>query len=187
MLSFGNGIAENKGGLRVLTYESGNDIQTVCSKHSYRILLCITESGSKNEVEYLDMLENMRADGTILLCPTTRMKDISKYDRQAIISVDAVINDKIPNVCSDFYKGGYLAANKLVENGCKNILHISAHNYYYANEQRHMGFETGIKEHLNSIQSYQIEGTSIFKECSILSTIKAILNLIFLKKLCNGI
>lgn len=132
------------------------DIQAICTKHSYRILLCITDSGSKNEEEYLDMLENMRADGTILLCPTTQVTDISKYDRQAIISVDAVINDKIPFVCSDFYKGGYLAANKLVENGCTNILHISGHNYYYANQQRHLGFETGIKEHLNSIQSYQI-------------------------------
>lgn len=132
------------------------EIQTVCSEEGYRVLLCIADSDTKTETDYLDMLENMRVDGTVLLCPTTHVTDLSKYSRQSIISVDGVVNETIPYICSDFYKGGFLAANKLIENGCKNLLHISGHNYYYANVQRHHGFETGVHANQDKIQKYDL-------------------------------
>lgn len=131
-------------------------IEYIATLRNYKIILCNTNTQAKSEFEYLDMLEDMRVDGTILISPTTAINDLSQYSRQAILSVDAIINDQHPFVCSDFYKGGYLAGTKLIENGCKNILHISGHDYFYANVARRQGFEAAISSSLKSINTYKL-------------------------------
>ncbi|MEG1947148.1 MAG: LacI family DNA-binding transcriptional regulator [Lachnospiraceae bacterium] len=132
------------------------EIEHEANIRNYKIILCISGTTAESEFEYLDMLENMCVDGTILLCPTAHITDLSAYERQSIISVDAVINENIPSICSDFYKGGYLAASKLLENNCKNILHISGHNYFYANIKRRQGFEAAISTAMDSINKYDL-------------------------------
>lgn len=132
------------------------EIEHEANKRGYKILLCVAGSDSKKEYEYLDMLEEMCVDGTILLCPTTYITDLSAYARQSILSVDGFINETIPYICSDFYKGGYLAATKLLENNCKNILHISGHSYYYPNIKRRQGFESGISRSSDKINTYEL-------------------------------
>lgn len=134
-------------------------IGEVATTSGYRVILCTADTKSENE--YLDMLEDMHVDGTILLCPTTDLSDLTRFERQQFVSVDAVINDTVPFVCSDFYKGGFIAATKLVENGCKKILHISGHDYYYANIQRQHGFNMGVKQYENSnVQAILLSGVS---------------------------
>lgn len=129
------------------------EIEKVCASHDYKIILCIIDSPKHSEIEYLDMLETMRVDGTILLCPTTNLTDLSAYDRQALVSVDAVVSHSIPFICSDFYKGGFLAGTKLIENNCKHLLHVSGHDYYYANIQRRNGFQAALSSHAGEVQS----------------------------------
>lgn len=119
-------------------------IEYIATTNDYKIILCNTNNRAKSEYEYLDMLSEMRADGTILLCPTSKINDLSAYEDQAIVSIDSIINKKHPYVCSDFYKGGYIAGKKLIENGCKNVLHVSGHSYFYANIARRKGFDTAI-------------------------------------------
>lgn len=120
-------------------------ISGVANEKGYQVILCTTNSAGNSELDYLEMLQDMRVNGTILLCPSDSITDLSAYEDQAIISIDSVINDKIPYVCSDFYKGGYIAAAKLIENDCKNILHVSGRKCYYANVQRRAGFDAAIK------------------------------------------
>lgn len=128
-------------------------ISDLASSYGYRVILCQCDSDSKSENDYLAMLSDMYVDGAILLCPTSEVKDSSYLHQIPIVTIDSVINKEIPYVCSDFYKGGFLAATKLVDNGCKNLLHISGNLKYYANMQRKQGFEAAIAQHTESIAS----------------------------------
>ena len=132
------------------------EIEHEGKKYGYKIILCVSGSDSKTEYEYMDMLEEMRVDGTILLCPTTYITDLSAYARQSILSVDGIVNENIPYICSDFYKGGYLAATKLLENNCTNILHISGRSYFYPNIKRRQGFEAGISNSSIKFNTYEL-------------------------------
>lgn len=118
-------------------------ITTIASDNGYRVILCNTNKNNNTEISYLGMLREMQVDGTILLCPTNDI-DLSDIQDMPIVSIDSIINENIPYVCSDFYKGGYIAGSKLLENGCRNILHISGTENFYANIQRRNGFEAAL-------------------------------------------
>lgn len=130
-------------------------IERFASEKGFRIILCNTKASGKSEYYYLDMLEEMHVDGTILIAPSNEITEINKYQRQAIISIDGIINKKCPYVSSDFYKGGFIAAQKLIENGCKNILHVSGKDSYYPNICRRKGFIEGINRCAN-IHAFEV-------------------------------
>ena len=120
-------------------------ITNIATSKGYRLILCNTDTSSQSEISYLNMLKEMQVDGAILLCPTNEIELLSFSDLP-IVSIDSIINEDIPYVCSDFYKGGYIAGAKLIENGCKKILHISGHDNFYANIQRKNGFNAAISQ-----------------------------------------
>lgn len=121
-------------------------ITEIASDRGYRILLCNYDTKRKTEIEYLNILKSLRADGTILLCPTAELTNLDAYSSMAIVSIDSIVNERIPYVISDFYKGGFIAGSKLLDNGCKNILHISGSKNYYANVQRAAGFAASMQK-----------------------------------------
>ncbi len=130
-------------------------IEQFLSEKGFNIILCNTKASGKSAYYYLDILEEMRVDGTILIAPSIEITEIEKYQRQSIVSIDGIINDKCPYVASDFYKGGFLAAQKLIENGCKSILHISGKQNYYPNICRSKGFTEGIAK-FSTIQTVEV-------------------------------
>ncbi len=121
-----------------------NQITEIASNASYNVILCNIDNASQSEISYLSMLEDMQADGAILLCPRDELS-IQSHKNMPIVSIDAIIDDTTPYICSDFYKGGFIAAQKLIENGCKHILHLTGHTTYYANIQRIKGFNAAIE------------------------------------------
>ena len=137
-------------------------ITEIATEFGYRVILCNTDTKLKSEADYLNMLEEMQVDGTILLCPSTDLTNLSDYSHMPLVSIDAVINDDIPYVCSDFYKGGFIAGTKLIENNCKHILHITGHENFYANIQRKRGFEACLHQYKSDdIQFYLLSDISI--------------------------
>lgn len=89
--------------------------------YGYKLMLCNSSEQLEKEIVYLDMLKNNRVDGVILLTNN----DVEKYLNKSlpIVSFDRWFPD-VPLVASDNYQGGVLAAEELLEKGCKKLMFI---------------------------------------------------------------
>lgn len=90
-------------------------------EYGYKLLVCNSSEQMEKELVYLDMLKNNRVDAIIFLTNN----DIEQYFTKdmKLITFDRRFKD-IPYVTSDNYKGGVLAANHLIEQGCKNLMFL---------------------------------------------------------------
>lgn len=70
------------------------------------------------------MLRQNRVDGIIMCSHSLEIEAYLKLSLP-IVSFDRIISSSISYVAGDNYKGGEIATKHLIENGCKNLLHIS--------------------------------------------------------------
>lgn len=99
-------------------------IENTAENYGYRLVLCNTGNDLEKEKAALQMLTSMNADGIIL---TTNNEEIYEYVNNCTIPI--VLTDRRVSmdavagyVHSDHYKGGRLAAEHLIDCGCKNIV-----------------------------------------------------------------
>lgn len=93
------------------------------NKYGYNMMLCNTSGKKDIERQYLDTLERNLFDGMIVgaaFLPDKYYEQIQK----PILSLDRIIPG-IPVVTSDHEQGGSIAAEKLLEKGCKKLLNLS--------------------------------------------------------------
>ena len=82
------------------------------------MLLCATDYDPEQEQNYVNMAEQQKVDGIICL---SYNPNLHVSESVPLISIDRYFGAHIPCVACDNYGGGALAAQKLVENGCKNL------------------------------------------------------------------
>lgn len=91
------------------------------SENNYSSYLAVTDRNSEAEARCLRMVAQQKADGIIAL---TYNPDLHNLEDIPFISIDRSFNGSIPCVASDNYSGGQIAAAKLVELGCSNLLFL---------------------------------------------------------------
>lgn len=102
-----------------LTYQ----INLVFLRRKYRMLLCCTESDPSLEQEYVNMVQQNKADGIIALTYNT---GLVIEEGTAFVSIDCSVGPEFPCVASDNFAGGQLAAEKLADFGCKRVAFLRA-------------------------------------------------------------
>ncbi len=95
-----------------------NCINKSLAQRGYRMLLCATDYDPEQEQAYVIMAEQQKVDGIICLSYNPRLQ---VSEGVPLISIDRYFGGQIPCVASDNYGGGALAAQMLVENGCKSL------------------------------------------------------------------
>ena len=95
-----------------------NAINKSLAQRGYRMLLCATDYDPQQEQNYVIMAEQQKVDGIICL---SYNPNLQVSEGVPLISIDRYFGSHIPCVACDNYGGGALAAQKLVENGCKNL------------------------------------------------------------------
>jgi len=116
----------------------------------YKVMLCNSSERIEKEIVYLDMLKNNKVDAVMLLTNN----DIEQYLRKdlPIVSFDRRF-EGVPYVASDNYNGGELAAERLLNHGCKRLMFIGddaqGDNTPVVTEVSHrrIGFTNYIKKH----------------------------------------
>ncbi|QKS72550.1 LacI family DNA-binding transcriptional regulator [Paenalkalicoccus suaedae] len=103
--------------------ELARAIEDVANIYGYTVVLCNTDEEVKKEKQYLHALKQKYIDGIILTTSSLSDEDYSKLNIP-IVALDRVIDDKTPSVFSDNKKGGEMATEHLIANGCKYLAHI---------------------------------------------------------------
>lgn len=96
-----------------------NYINKYLAERKYRMLFYATDYDSEQEQEYVYMAEQQKVDGIICLSYNPHLR---VPENVPLVSIDRYLGGQISCVSCDNYGGGRLAAEKLVENGCKNLV-----------------------------------------------------------------
>lgn len=113
-------------------------------RNGYKTLLCNSNNNTEKEVMNIRMLDQMKADGVIIITNNDKTgKEIAQYDFPVVV-VDRKLTGgaECANIASDNYKGGLLAAEHLVECGCKNIVCMRGPLELSSGQQRYRGYLT---------------------------------------------
>ncbi len=95
-----------------------NSINRALAERKHHMLLFATDYDPMQEQKYVLLAEQQQVDGIICLSYNA---DLKIPENVPMVSIDRYFGAKIPCVASDNYGGGRLAAEKLVEGGCKNL------------------------------------------------------------------
>lgn len=89
------------------------------TKNGYRAQLMITNYDPEAEQKSFAMVRGNKMDGVIAL---TYSPDLIVGESIPIVTIDRHLDADIPCVSSDNFRGGEIAAKKLIELGCKKLL-----------------------------------------------------------------
>ena len=113
-------------------------------RNGYRSLLMITNSDSVAEKHCFTLAQQNKIDGIIAL---SYSPNLEVDDSVPVVTIDRHFSANIPCVSSDNYQGGELAAQKLIELGCRNLLFFRiGPNIYGEVEKRGPGFESACRQ-----------------------------------------
>lgn len=141
--------------------------EDTANKLGYNLFLCNTDNNREKENQYYEMLLNKQVDGMIIASYTASPNELlALADRgMPIVVLDKEYkNNKIPSVSGRDREGGKLAAEHLIECGCKNIAHITGPMYIESFHERYSGFEEVLKENslyrgdLISVEDFSLKG-----------------------------
>ena len=90
-------------------------------RRGYRTNVMITNFDPDAEQKCFELIEQNKIDGVVAL---TYRPDIVVEANVPIVTVDRQFDVRIPCVSSDNFRGGQLAAEKLVELGCRKLLFL---------------------------------------------------------------
>lgn len=117
------------------------------AKYNYKVMVCNTWDESHYELQYLEMLQRSMVDGIIF---GAHSLDIREYQnaKRPIVALDRELGAGIPCVSADHQEGGRLAAEVLMEAGCKKVLQFCGKKGVSTPSfQRHACFERIFQEH----------------------------------------
>ena len=109
-------------------------------KRGYRTLIATTSYDYHQEQEMVDMVQQNKVDGIIAI---TYNPDLVINEDIPFVIIDRKFNNhNVPCISSDNFAGGSLAAQKLVEAGCKNLLFLGISSHVPGEaDKRPLGFD----------------------------------------------
>lgn len=125
-------------------------------RRGFKTMICSAAAEGNEEQEYLDMLNRHIVDGVI---SGTHTLDVLEYQKiqKPIVSLDRYLGENIPVVAVDHTKGGQLAANKLLESGCRKVLHFRGETSVEAPyHDRHTEFSRIMRENGAQVVDYEL-------------------------------
>lgn len=103
--------------------ELTNDIEADLREKGYKLLLCNSHNDYHLELEYVTMAMENKVDGILAIT----YSDIAPYLADAripMVAIERYFNTRIPFVSTDNFAGGVMAAEKLLELGCRKLAFV---------------------------------------------------------------
>lgn len=98
-------------------------LELAASKASYKILLCNSHQQPSREQEYINMCTSNRVSG-IVIC-SAHVNDLKLADLDIpVVVIEKNRSEGIHCIHCDNYQGGALAAQQLIDSGCRHLLYF---------------------------------------------------------------
>lgn len=129
--------------------EMAKAIEEEAYQQGFKILLCSSDDDAKKELMNIQMLNQMNADGIIIMTNSDQTGQEIAECKLPVVLMDRKVTggDEIAFVESDHYKGGRMAAQHLMECGCKNIVCIRGPIEMSSGQKRYQGYQDFCKEY----------------------------------------
>lgn len=125
-------------------------------KNGYKALICNTIEISNREQDFIDMLKQNVVDG-IITGAHSLQNDAYFNLNKPVVAMDRDLGPDIPNIHSDHKKGGRLAAELLLEAGCRNVLQFGgAFRVQTPSNDRHYEFKRVMEEGGASVKTIEM-------------------------------
>lgn len=125
-------------------------------KLGYKTMICNTVGSSNRERDYLNMLDRNMVDGIITGAHTLHKKEYANR-KHTIVALDQDLGPNVPMIGSDHVYGGKMAAEIMIKNNCKRVVHITGVAPSVAANDRHTIFEQTLKEHNVEVLDVKME------------------------------
>lgn len=124
-----------------------SNIEHAAYNMGYKILLCNSQSTQEKEKEYIEICTSNRVAGIILCSGSVAVETFADLDIP-VITIERLLDNATASVECDNKSGGKLAAERLIEDGCKNILYIGSSSATpMPADQRGVGFKEVCDSH----------------------------------------
>ena len=122
--------------------ELAAQVDVIALHHGFRPFLCNTGYDPEKEKAAVQMLVSMNADAIIVASCSDQLRETINNCPIPIVALDAMLYGADVEACvfCDYYEGGRMAAEYLIENGCKNIVCIKGPQYRYSARARYQGY-----------------------------------------------
>lgn len=122
--------------------ELAAQVDVIALQHGFRPFLCNTGYDPEKEKAAVQMLVSMNADAIIVASCSDQLRETINNCPIPIVALDAMLYGADVEACvfCDYYEGGRMAAEYLIENGCKNIVCIKGPQYRYSARTRYQGY-----------------------------------------------
>lgn len=126
-------------------------------KNGCKALICNTIEISNREQEFIDMLKQNVVDGIITGAHSLHNDAYANLNKP-VVGMDRDLGPGIPNIHSDHKKGGRLAAELLLNAGCRHVLQFGgAFNVRTPSNDRHYEFKRIMEENGASVQTVEMQ------------------------------
>ncbi|MBB1079310.1 LacI family DNA-binding transcriptional regulator [Limosilactobacillus sp. STM2_1] len=131
-------------------------------KKGYKVLLGDSENDPEKEEYYLQQLLEHQVDGLIVGAHNQGLPEYH-HPNLPIVSIDRTVNEDVPIVSSDNYQGGIMATQRLIDLGCRHIIHTNGPTTLASPTQnRRLAYEYTVKaNHMKPIIYYTSFNSSI--------------------------
>ena len=122
--------------------EMAQAIEGEAYRRGYRLMLCNSDNNLEKEQNNIDLLKRMNADGIILLTNQGGIREFLEKCRVPVVILDREVQAENQVACirSDHYKGGWLAAEHLVQCGWKRIVNMRGEQSLSSARDRFEGY-----------------------------------------------
>ncbi|PYZ92608.1 transcriptional regulator [Salipaludibacillus keqinensis] len=119
--------------------ELARAVEDVALAYGYTVVFCNTDEEIEKEKRYFEALQQKYVDGIILSTSSQAPDEYHKLDLP-LVALDRFLGENIPTVVSENKRGGELATQHLLDNGCKNLAHLRGPEGVGPAEDRLEGF-----------------------------------------------
>lgn len=128
-------------------------IEHLAHENGYRVFLCDVGDDMDKEQAALQTLVSMNADGIIIASTNEAIQDYAAMCQIPIVAIDSLFSSKRIDayVYCDYYAGGRMAMEHMLDCGCRNIVCIKGPQRIFSAKARYEGYrdvcrERGIRE-----------------------------------------
>ena len=128
-------------------------IESIASHNGYRVFLCDAGDDVEKEQAAIQTLVSMNADGIIIASTNEAIAPYLDMCQIPVVAIDSMFaTSKVEAyVCCDYYQGGRMAMEHLIDCGCKRVVCIKGPQRIFSAKARYEGYrdvcrERGIEE-----------------------------------------